>query len=256
MRRSSFVLLAPAAALSLALAACDAGSKPGETPADSGPHLSFTAPRMDQVFEGEKVEVLFDLRNYEIGMVDAGKNGQHLHLIVDNEPYKAIYDVSNAITLDPKLLTEGTHVLRAFPSAGPKDAHGAVEHESRKNPGAYAWVRFHVKHKGGPLAEFDASAPLLTYSRPKGEYKVGSPNQTRFLVDFYVNNAKLGKGDYSVVASLDGKKIGEYFEWTRIFADTPPAAGDHVMTLELFDREGKAVAGPFNKTERKFKVVP
>ena len=246
MRRWSRLLFVPASACALAFSGCDAGSKPG-APTDAGPQLFITSPRMDQVFDSEKVEVLFDLRNYEIGKVEAGKNGQHLHLIVDNEPYQAIYDASKGIALDPKLMTEGTHVIRAFPSAGPKDPKGAVEHESRKNAGAYAWVKFHVKQKGGALADFDGAAPLLTYSRPKGEYKVGTPNQSKFLVDFYVGHAPLGKGDYSVRGTLDGKILGEWTEWKPWFAETPPAAGDHVMVLELLDRDGQGRRRPLQQ---------
>jgi hypothetical protein len=249
-------LLAPAvlALLGLALAACDAGSRPGREAA--GPELYIAAPRMEQVLASDAVDVVLDLRRYAIGRVEDGGNGQHVHLILDNAPYQAIYDVSKPIRLDPALLTEGTHVLRAFPSAGPKDAGGALHHESRKNPGAFAWVRFHVKSRGGPLADWDGRAPLLTYSRPKGDYKTGSPELARFLVDFYVTNAKLGPGDDSVRATLDGKVVGEWTEWKPWVLATPPATGDHTMVLELLDRDGKPVPGAFNRTERKFRVVP
>lgn len=246
-----------------ALAGCDAGTP--STAAKTGPELYITSPKMDQVLDLAKdqdVEVAFDLRNYSIGKVDAGGNGQHLHLIVDNEPYEAIYDASKAVPLKKALMTEGTHVVRAFPSAGPKDDKGAVEHESRKNAGAFAWVRFHVKMKGGALADFDGKAPLLTYSRPKGDYVVGTPNHTRFLVDFYVNNATLGVGDDMVkvtldgapLAVVDGKTAGELTAWTRYFAATSPPVGEHTLVLDLVDRDGKPVAGPFNHTERKFTV--
>jgi hypothetical protein len=227
---------------------------------------------MDQVLDAHEVEVVLDLRNYAIGRVD-GKDGPHVHVIVDNEPYVAVYDVSAPVRLDPKLMTEGTHVVRAFPSAGPKDPAGALHHESRKNPGAYAWVRFHVKKAGGPLAEFDPAAPLLTYSRPKGEYRVGSPEHARFMVDFHLRNAKLGPGEHSVRATLDGTVVRAWAgegatgaarevdrealtEWRPWVLATPPGAGDHVLVLELIDREGKPAPGPFNRTERKFKVVP
>ncbi|HVG94277.1 MAG TPA: hypothetical protein VND21_07510 [Planctomycetota bacterium] len=268
MRRPILPVLAVLGGL---LAGCDAGTKPGERP--EGPRLFIAAPRMDQVLDAHDVEVVLDLRNYAIGRVH-GKDGPHVHVIVDNEPYVAVYDVSAPVRLDPRLMTEGTHVVRAFPSAGPKDPAGALHHESRKNPGAYAWVRFHVKKKGGLLAEFDPKAPLLTYSRPKGEYKVGSPEHAKFMVDFHLANVKLGPGEYSVRATLDGTVVSTWDEEIRLGATqekvartewatwkpwvlaTPPAAGDHVLVLELIDREGKPVPGPFNRTERKFKVVP
>jgi hypothetical protein len=249
----------------LALGACDSASKSGTCGA--GPTLSITSPKMDQTLaDGSAVQVMFDVQNYALtGKIDPEKNpngnGQHVHLIVDNEPYAAVYDVTTPTKIDPKLMTEGTHIIRAFPSAGPKDEKGAAHHESRKNDGAFAWVRFHVKSKGGPLETFDGKKPLLTYSRPKGTgataYKVGSPEQKHFLVDFYVTNAKLGKGDLTVRATLDGKALPDFTEWKPLFldGDQAPAVGDHTMTLELLDADGKPVEGPFNKTERKFAVV-
>lgn len=324
-------LAVPAVVLTaLSLVACDAGTKPTVS-GGPGPVLSFTAPRMDATFqivkkkvkqatkdkdgkdvtdkdgkivEAEvevevlpKVEVLFDLMNYAIGKVDAGGNGQHIHLILDNEPYQAIYDITTATVLDPaKLpaLTKGTHILRAFPSAGPNDAKGAYEHEARKGDGAFAWVRFHVGEKGGDLAlDFDPAKPMLTYSRPKGEYVVGTVNQKNFMLDWYQTNVKLEAGGVHVAAWLDGKRLDEfdvpkkgeggkpipvldadkkpvlnadgspkhemakeygYREWKPVIVPAP-GVGEHVMKLELHDRDDKLVPGPFNSTERKFTVV-
>ena len=274
------LLAVPAALLTaLSVVACDAGTK-SNAGGGPGPRVSFASPRMDAVFamgtkkekqkdkDGKetgteidvetppKVEVMFDLMNYTIGKVDQGGNGQHIHLIVDNEPYQAIYDVSQALTLDAKYLTKGTHILRAFPSAGPKDDKGALEHESRKNDGAFAWVRFHVGAKGGDLAlEFDPAKPMLTYSRPKGEYVVGSANHKKFMLDWYQTGISLEKGGLHVSATLDGKKVGDYVEWKPVILETSPEVGEHVMKLELLDRDDRLVAGPFNSTERKFKVV-
>ena len=135
---------------------------------------------------------------------------------MDNGAYDAKYDVSKAIPLDAKLMTEGTHVLRVFPSAGPADSKGARWHESRKNEGAFAWVRFHVVADGGDLKGFDGTKPLLTYSRPKGEYKLSGPDKPLLfplMVDFYVTNCTLAKDGYHVRATVDGKAQPDYTEW-------------------------------------------
>jgi hypothetical protein len=261
----------PISALALAAltVGCDAGRESADT-SSKGPTLTITQPRMDQVLgdpndkaEKTKVEVVLDLRDYEIGKVDDGKNGQHVHLIVDDEPYQAIYDASKAIPLQ---LGAGTHVLRAFPSAGPKDPKGALHHESRKNAGAFAWVRFHVKRKGDDpdVLAFDATKnPTLTYSRPKGDYKVGQPELARFLLDFYVTGTSLSPTGAHVRATLDGnpvvdaatkKPLGDVAEWTRYVIESP-AVGDHEMRLELVDREGRPIPGPYNDTRRKFRVL-
>ncbi len=219
--------------------------------------LKTDEERKERQAKAFPVQVFFDLQNYAIGKVEEGGDGQHVHLIVDNEPYLAIYDVRTGIDLPAKAMTPGTHVIRAFPSAGPKDAKGALHHEARKNPGAFAWVRFHVGAKGGPLETFDGTQPLLTFSRPKGEYKIGVPEHLKFLVDWYVTNAPLAKGKFGVRATLDGKPLGDgvFTTWERYVLPTPPEAGEHTLGLELLDADGKPVEGPFNKTERKFKVV-
>jgi hypothetical protein len=175
MRLPRLLALLPLAA---AAVACDAGSKPGVA-GSTGPQLYIVSPKMDQVLTADEVTVKLDLRQYEVGP-DAKTGGPHVHLILDNEPYRAIYaDGIGGGRLDS--LAEGTHVLRAFPSAGPKDDKGALHHESRKNEGAFAWVRFHVKSRGGasdPAAVDPVTKPTLTYSRPKGEYVFGSPDHT------------------------------------------------------------------------------
>jgi hypothetical protein len=287
-----FVTSAAAFVAFAALSACDAGGKNADV-SSHGPQLHISSPRMDHVFaDPEKAEVLFDLRDYEIGKVEDGKSGQHVHLIVDDMPYEAIYDVGKPIPLRDFAkkqpgqivappLSEGTHVIRAFPSAGPKDKRGMLHHESWKNPGAFVWLRFHVVKKGGDLEGFDASKPTLTYSRPKGEYKVGSPELDRFLIDFYITGTRLQKGGHAVRATLDGRQLtleqpkkdkdgkdivkdgkpemervpALYTTWQRETIASP-AVGEHELLLELVDRDDKLVEGPFNSTTRKFKVVP
>lgn len=275
-------LLAPSLALAvgLAAAACDAGTKPADQ-GNPGPQLSIVAPRMDHVYrfeddstKSETVEVLLDLKNYVIGEAKKGADGkyeagtgQHVHLILDNGAYDAKYDVSKAITLDPKLLTAGTHVLRAFPSAGPADGKGARWHEARKNAGAFAWVRFHVGKKGGDLADFDGTKPLLTYSRPKGSYALGSPDKALLfplMLDFYVTGCTLSKDGYRVQATIDGKSatmlpdgktlVDVIDEWKPQSIQPDPAVGDHTIVLQLIDEKGKPVEGPFNRTERTIKI--
>jgi hypothetical protein len=267
------IVLAPAL-----FAGCDAGNKPGLDKA-AGPSLYITSPRMDQTLtpepkkdaQGKPVEpatwivpVMLDLRDYVVGPAErkpggAGYvegSGQHVHVILDDEPYLAVYDVSKPVQVEVK--STGTHVVRAFPSAGPADAKGAKWHESRKNAGAFAWVRFHVKEKGGPLADFDGKRPLLTYSRPKGEYKLdGQDKALEFplLVDFYLSNVALEPRGYRVRMTFDGGKPEVYSEWKPQVVPGEVGVGDHTVLLELIDRDDNVVEGPFNRTERKIKVT-
>src|SRR5262245_49111557 len=99
------------------LAACDAGDRARGENTSPGPEVRITTPRMDQVLavpmEGDAtrdpVEVMVDLRNYQVGKVDEGGNGQHLHVIVDDQPYLACYDASRAFPVGK--LKRGSHVL-------------------------------------------------------------------------------------------------------------------------------------------------
>jgi hypothetical protein len=243
--------------------------------------VSIASPRMDETLATDTVELMLDLRNYSIGKVEQGGNGQHVHVIVDNEPYEAIYDASKGIPLGKEVdgkrrLSEGTHVVRVFPSAGPPKSPGDAEHhESRKNPGAFAWVRFHVKKADGVGQNFDATLPTLTYSRPKGTYAAGTPEKDRLLLDFYVTGTKLSADGHRVRVTVDGKEpgitdlagkavTGPLVEWKPYLISPTPAPGEHAIVLELVDKDGKLVEKalrdnvdyplPFNRTERKITI--
>jgi hypothetical protein len=64
------------------------------------------------------VDFNFDVKNYELGVITADANdrgiansakGQHIHLILDNEPYSAHYD-----PMAQKNLSKGQYVVLAF----------------------------------------------------------------------------------------------------------------------------------------------
>ena len=58
------------ASLCSALAACDAGSG-GKPVGSAGPTLSIAAPRMDQTFDGDQVELMLDLKRRVYAGVEA-----------------------------------------------------------------------------------------------------------------------------------------------------------------------------------------
>jgi hypothetical protein len=207
------------------------------------PTLHFKTPREGQLIKAETVEVSFDVKNWSLT-----PDGNHIHLIVDNEPYIAVRDVSKPIDLRALVqkelgheLAEGTHVLRAFPGRG--------HHESVKEAGAFDERTFSFKIKS-PDFKFDAKAPLLTFSRPKGCVDLGA----RALLDFYVLNAKLGATEYRVRYAIDGTLGGDIVSWTPHFIENLPE-GEHKIELQLQDPNGAPVPGPFNDTTRTFRVA-
>lgn len=215
------------------------------TPLEGGvPTLRITAPRANQVIRSGPVQVRVALAGWELEM----PQGRHLHLIVDDEPYIAIRSVSAPIDLEAVMqqnlghgLAEGTHVIRMFPSR----AH----HESVKHQEAFATVVFHRGSRTDGFA-FDPTAPLLTYSRPKGCNPLGE----RVLVDFFVTNAELAEGGTRVRWTLDGAQTGEITSWVPHHLENL-VEGDHTLQLTLLGADGAAVPGMFNDTTRTFSVA-
>jgi hypothetical protein len=101
----------------------------------------------------------------------------------------------------------------------------------------------------------DRTKPLLTYSRPKGEYTGADANS--IMIDFWLSNAKLqgDGGEYRVRYSVDGGEARYIDRWDPIWL-TGWTAGKHKVRLELVDRGGNPVEnGGYNTTEREITVV-
>ena len=210
-------------------------------PAGAAPvSLRIDSPKMGQTFTGPEVTVEFTLKNYEVYFDSTRSKGQHIHFILDNQPYVPLY-TTKPYTV--KNLAPGTHTIRAFPSR--------EWHESIKDPGAFAMVTFNVGRadsQNGP----DPKKPLLTYSRPKGEY-VGHAADS-IMVDFWVKNAKIGPGADQVRLTVDGASEN-LTAWKPLWK-TGLALGPHQFKLELLDKHGNLVPGPFNLTERTITLKP
>jgi hypothetical protein len=107
----------------------------------------------------------------------------------------------------------------------------------------------------GNASDVDAKKPLLTYSRPKGEYK--GEDSDPIMIDFWLTNAKLqgDGGDYRVRYSVDGGEAKFIDKWEPIWL-TGWTAGPHRVKLELVDKSGSVVAnGDYNSTTREITVV-
>lgn len=207
------------------------------------PTLRIAEPRANQVIRSGNVRVRATVTNWPL----QPEPGQHVHLILDDEPYIAIRDLTQPLDLNALVqqhlgheLGEGTHVLRMFPSR----AH----HESVKDPGAFAMVVFHYRSRTEGF-EMDPTAPLLTYSRPKGCNPLGQ----RVLLDFFLTNAQLGPDGHRVHWNLDGQE-GDITQWTPHWIENLPE-GEHSLTLELRGPDGAPVPGRFNSSTRSFTVA-
>jgi hypothetical protein len=266
---------------------------------EAQPVLRITSPAKNATINGSTVEVKLalsgDLKGYMPHKDPASGKGNHIHVILDNQPYEAYYELDHPFEL--RNVTEGKHTLRVFASR--------PWHESYKNDGSFQMVSFTVKgggdaakptttnsgqvmannnanakgtptpksgaeksatasptpaHEGKDVAksnagEVDPAKPLLTYSRPKGEYK--GEDADPIMIDFWLSNGKLqgDGGEYRVRYSIDGGEAKFIDKWEPIWL-SGWMSGKHTVKLELVDKNGNPVEnGGYNTTMREITVT-
>jgi len=160
--------------------------------------------------------------------------GQHIHLIVNNEPYMAKYTPTFDVDLP-----DGDHFVLAFLSRS--------YHESIKTDQAHKAVKATIANKSMTAAT-PLTQPMLFYSRPKGTY-VGAKDTKKIMLDFYPINATIGK-DYMVKADINGE-IHTLDKWQPYYVEGLPM-GENKITLTLVDAEGNAIDTPLNPVTRTF----
>jgi hypothetical protein len=209
------------------------------------PSASFPGATLSDVkYKGKAFD--FEVSNYELGeqtedapqkMCANSAQGQHIHLIIDNEPYAAKYTSSFAYDLD-----EGQHYMLAFLSRS--------YHESIKTKEAHLAKKIEIIE--GYLADSeDITEPMLFYSRPKGTY-VGEKDTKKVMLDFYLVNADLGT-DYMVKAEINGEEH-MIDSWQPYYIEGLPM-GENTITLTLVDADGKKVNTPLNPVTRVFTLA-
>lgn len=261
------------------------------------PVLRIVTPRDGETIKGStvnlKLDLKGDLKGYQPMKDPATGMGNHIHVILDNQPYEAYYNLGEPFEL--RNVVAGRHTLRVFASR--------PWHESYKNDGNFQMVMFSVSGGGdvtqptttgggqvmsnnrnansgaatsgspstnangapatregkdmapSQAAEVDHGKPLLTYSRPKGEYK--GADTDAIMIDFWLSNAKLqgDGGDYRVRYSIDGGDTAYIDKWEPIWL-TGWASGKHTVKLDLVDKNGNLVPnGDYNSTTRDITVT-
>lgn len=251
------------------------------------PTLRVITPANNSTVNGSTVAVKLDLAGDLKGYVPhkdpATDKGNHIHLILDNQPYEAYYNLDQPFEL--RNVAEGKHTLRVFPSR--------PWHESYKNEGAFQIVTFTVKGGGDPAkptttntgqvmapaqspsataspsparegkdvtastaGDVDPTKPLLTYSRPKGDYAGAEADP--IMIDFWLTNGKLQSdgGEYRVRYTIDGGAPRFIDVWKPIWI-SGWTSGKHTIKLELVDKSGNPVEnGGYNSTTREINVTP
>lgn len=256
----------------------------GEQDAAS-PTLKIVSPAEGSTVTASTVPVRLDLsgdlKGYKPGQDPTTKMGNHIHVILDNQGYEAYYNIEGD-AFELRNVSDGEHTLRVFASR--------PWHESYKNDGSFQMVKFTVKNgnantnqpattnsgqqmsnansnaNAAPTPEgkamqpstggtVDAKKPLLTYSRPKGEYK--DADADAIMIDFWLANGKLvgDGGEYRVRYSVNGGEPKFIEKWAPIWLQGW-TAGKHTIRLELVDKDGNVVDnGGYNSTTRDITVV-
>jgi len=109
--------------------------------------------------------------------------------------------------------------------------------------------------KPSTAGDVDPAKPLLTYSRPKAEYKGAEADP--IMIDFWLSNAKLkgDGGEYRVRYIIDDDEPRYIDKWEPVWL-SGWLAGKHTVRLELLGPDQNPVKnGDFNITTREITVV-
>lgn len=194
----------------------------------------------------------YEVKNYELKKqtVDTGSKscnnsaqGQHIHFILDNQPYTALYEPTHKVTV----ANNSEHYVLSFLSRS--------YHESLKNKGAA--VIYHFKlDKGGKLEKMpEPTTAMIFYSRPKGIY-IGKDTEN-VLFDYYVWNGALSTDGLRVKAKIDSEgedKEIDITNWRSQFLTHMPM-GESKIELTLTDKDGKKLDGPQSTAGGKFTLA-
>lgn len=213
-----------------------------DSPAYETASLTLKAPKDVTQLPSGAVNFDFEIANYELGVITDSPNinrlansgkGQHIHFILNNQPYSAHYEPTFS-----KEIPDGTHHLVAFLSRS--------YHESVKNENSVVVKKIQVGDTADESSTLDINNPTLIYSRPKGEYS-GKDTES-VLLDFFVLNTTLSKDGNKVRATINDKTF-LITEWVPHVIKGLPM-GNNSITLELIDGENNLISGPFNKVTR------
>lgn len=212
---------------------------------ESDEHSKAELPqaRFDKA-QPDSPKLIYQIKNYVLkansknnltGICANSKDGQHIHVIIDNKPYAAIYNLTYLIKED-----SGSHLALSFLSRS--------HHQSIKHPKAFKLQQIDL---GKPTKKFNLKQPYLFYSRPKGIYT--GEDVKNILLDFYLVNTRISPHGNKVRVTIDNKHIFTVDKWCPYLIEGL-TMGDHTVKLELIDVRNKLITNPLLPVERKFSI--
>lgn len=178
-------------------------------------------------------ELKADSKNNLTGLCANSKDGQHIHSIIDNKPYTAIYKTDQIIKEDNQ-----NHLALSFLSRS--------HHQSIKHKNAFKLIELNPNNNS---PQFNLKKPYLFYSRPKGTYI--DKDTREILLDFFLVNTSISPKANKVKITIDSIHTFYIQEW-KPYLIKGLSMGDHIVTLNLVDKKFKSISTPFLPVTRKF----
>lgn len=218
-----------------------------------GAQLAFANVTSARQGDSAKVSFTFNVKNYELKSQTAdtmsrlcnnSAQGQHIHFIIDNRPYVALYEPKHETTVP----LNSEHYVLCFLSRS--------YHESIKEKGAAVLMHFKVDSLG-KLQQLEVpKSPMVFYSRPKGDYL--GKDTANVLLDYYLWNTTR-KDEYTVRAEVRNETTGanatfNLTEWKPYLLQKLGTGKLQVM-LRLVDNNGNPVEGPNTEISRGFQLA-
>src|SRR5690606_25276502 len=213
-----------------------------DSPAYESSSLTLNKPTSTTIAKAGEVDFAFDVKDYKLGELTErmgmaenlanSDKGQHIHFILDNEPYSAHYEAEFK-----REMPEGTHYLVAFLSRS--------YHESVKNANSFIAKKMVVGAASDDMG-VNLDEPTMIYSRPKGEY-TGADTEN-LLLDFFLLNTTLSETGNKVRATINGQEF-MITDWVPYVIKGLPK-GEATIKLELLDSNGTLIPGGFNDVTR------
>tara|TARA_B100001175_G_scaffold117359_1_gene99599 strand:- start:376 stop:1113 length:738 start_codon:yes stop_codon:yes gene_type:complete len=226
----------------LTIISCSSPEKITISPLLGSPEYENSSIGLNLINEsGDYFVSSFYLENYELGIqtenllasdLANSERGQHVHLIINNGPYTALYDRFFEFGNDEK-----SHVVLAFLSRS--------YHESVKNPNAYVLAQI-----GNLETNIDLENEFLFYSRPKGTYK--GKDAEKVLLDFYLVNTEISPNGNKVRATINDT-VFLIDDWIPFYIEGLKN-GENKIKLELIDSNGNLIDVPFNPSIKTFNI--
>ncbi|MBN1611907.1 MAG: hypothetical protein JW940_35075 [Polyangiaceae bacterium] len=239
------------------------------SPSKKAPKLSFVAPTLDQELPATSSRTAVLAGDFEIKLAvkdwDRKAKGSHIHFILDEGKtgQATVLPAGTQPHFDAPLslfalsrnkpLAAGEHVLAAFACR--------VGHESIKTEGSLAVVRFWVGPKR-TRQRWSPTLPMLLFYHPEVQYEASGA--ARALIDWQLCNVTLGAGHYRLDLSINEgaaprntRRTFGITQWRPYFIEgLQKEPGAYTITLQLVDRSGKPVLGPWSSASQAISMQP